>query len=107
MSTMYVSWHKWHRHPVNGMTMQVEGPFISSEEVDIGSGAAASGAAPSGAEYATVWSDVAFYFSKTGSAAADNTSKPYPANIPVQVVYIRTRRDRDFRNSDLTSATPL
>lgn len=87
MSTMYVAWHKWHRHPVNGMTMQVEGPFISSEEVDI-STVHVSTAAPEGAEYATVWADVPFYFKNGTGAAAGSTSKPYPANAPVQVVYV-------------------
>ena len=87
MPTMYVSWHKFHRRPVDGMVMQIEGPFISSEDVDITT-AHATSAAPDGAEYATVWADVPFYFKKGTGAAADNTSKPYPANAPVQVVYV-------------------
>src|SRR4051794_27949166 len=88
MSTLYVAWHKWYRQNVNISLMQVEGPFISSEAVDLSSGTADSAVAPDDADYATVWSDAPFYFKKGSGAAADGTSKPYPANIPVQVVNI-------------------
>src|SRR3954468_10058645 len=86
MSTMYVAWHKWYRHGVNISLTQVEGTFISSEEVDISGSGNDSAVAPKGAEYATVWADVPYYFKKETGAAADSTSKPYPAYIPVQVV---------------------
>ena len=89
MSTMYIAWHKWDHNPVNGTTMQVEGPFISSEAVDISGSGDGSGVAPEGAEFATVWADVPFYFKRGTGAAADSTSKPYPANVPVQVVYVK------------------
>src|SRR3954452_20159683 len=88
MSTMYVSWHKWYRRGVNVALLQVEGPFISSESVDISGSGDDSDIAPDDADYATVWADVPFYFKNGTGAATDSTSKPYPAYIPVQIVNV-------------------
>src|SRR3954451_23845594 len=88
MATMYVASHKWYRQHVNIYLTQFEGPFISSEEVDISGSGNDSAVAPNGAEYATVWADVPYYFKKETGATPDSASKPYPANIPVQVVNV-------------------
>lgn len=86
MATMYISWHK----ADHNARMPVEGTFISSEAVGFSSTQGQSAVAPAGAQYATVWADAAFYFrTGTGAAAKDSTSKPYPANVPVQVFGIQ------------------
>ena len=86
MATMYVAWHKYATKVIGDTTMQTEGPFIASETINIAAGGMTN-QAPAGAEYATVWSDVAFWIASgiNPTAAAGGASEPYPANEPVQV----------------------
>lgn len=79
----YVNWMKYSQ-PIKGDLLQIEGTPVSNHETP--ASGVASGAAPAGAQYASVWSDVAV---TVEAANLDGETSTYtyalPANTPLQI----------------------
>ena len=87
MATLYIAYHKYPLKTIGSTTMQMEGSFIASEKVDLAAGGVSKNA-PDGAQYATLWADVPFWYQigsgLTAAAPAGSTSQPVPAGAMVQ-----------------------
>lgn len=86
MATAFINWHKDPDYLIRGSLAPVEGVRISGLKVtSVSTASTQSGAAPTGAKYATIWADEAVYIDHGSNPTAisptsTNTSITIPAN---------------------------